>query len=544
MKIQADLSHDRVKNYVNLGGIIVPLLLVLYGILVQTGQATLPYPIPLYLYWVLALSWIPLGIVQIAIPPKGTLDTFLRLLGYHLLATSLLFFIVGVDSPYATFWILLLLAAYSYFGRVGIIANMIWFTVLALSDFAYDYILEGELNIGYLVVLAAIFNIGLVVLSIAEQQKKRASELIASKVREGLQRDSVHVIINNLTTAVISTDIEGRVHFFNAASASLFNTNVSMTGKTVDKIAKLKTPEGKAYNLLRHMRSADKITIVDDLRINYSPDDEIRVEVTILPIRSSYTRSSGSDAHIGYILMARDVTKSKTLEEEKDEFISVVSHELRTPVATAEGAVSNLQLMLNHPDVDIAMKKDAAEQAHNEIVFLSKMINDLSTLSRAERGAFSEPELIDIQDLCSSLLNEFMDEANKKKLHLNLDIGPKLGSVFTSRLYLEELLQNFISNAIKYTLKGSVTISVHKQRDKVTFSVTDTGVGMSKSEQEKIFTKFYRIEDYRTRETTGTGLGLYLAKKLADKIGSEIKLKSRLNHGSSFSITLPSAKTD
>jgi len=110
-----------------------------------------------------------------------------------------------------------------------------------------------------------------------------------------------------------------------------------------------------------------------------------------------------------------------------------------------------------------------------------------------------------------------------------------------SRLYLHELLQNFITNAIKYTRDGSVTLKIHKSRDEVRFEVSDTGIGISKSDQAKVFDKFYRSEDYRTRETNGTGLGLYVTRKLAKKMGTQIELKSRLNHGSSFSFTLPAS---
>jgi signal transduction histidine kinase len=124
-------------------------------------------------------------------------------------------------------------------------------------------------------------------------------------------------------------------------------------------------------------------------------------------------------------------------------------------------------------------------------------------------------------------------------LHFDLDLGTHLGEITASRLYLKELLQNFITNSIKYTKDGSITLRVNRKGKNIIFEVSDTGIGISKSDQAKIFNKFYRSEDYRTRETGGTGLGLYVAVKLAKKLGTRIELISRLNHGSSFSITLP-----
>jgi signal transduction histidine kinase len=177
--------------------------------------------------------------------------------------------------------------------------------------------------------------------------------------------------------------------------------------------------------------------------------------------------------------------------------------------------------------------------AHDQVLYLAKMVNDLSTLSRAERGVADSPETIDVKELLHTMHQRYEKEAEAQKLHLNIDLGAKLGTVHVSRLYLEELLQNFITNAIKYTHQGSVTIMATRRKDTVRFTVSDTGIGMSRSDQNKVFNKFYRSEDYRIRETNGTGLGLYVATKLAHKLHTRIELKSRLNHGSSFSFELP-----
>ena len=103
----------------------------------------------------------------------------------------------------------------------------------------------------------------------------------------------------------------------------------------------------------------------------------------------------------------------------------------------------------------------------------------------------------------------------------------------------ETALVNLITNAIKYTKTGGILLSVKKDGKRIVFAVKDTGIGISKTDQKKIFDKFYRSEDYRTRETSGTGLGLYVVNKLARKLGVNIEITSRLNHGSTFSFTLP-----
>jgi signal transduction histidine kinase len=182
----------------------------------------------------------------------------------------------------------------------------------------------------------------------------------------------------------------------------------------------------------------------------------------------------------------------------------------------------------------------ALDDAHEQIMYLAKMINDLSTLSRAERGLDSAIEDVSTTELLTEIYKNYLASAQKKGLRLDLDLQPRLPHVNTSRLYLEEILQNLLTNAIKYTKTGSITLIAHRVKGGVYFAVKDTGIGISKTDQHHIFEKFYRSEDYRTRETSGTGLGLYVTKKLADKMGIDIGFESRLNHGSLFSLTVAS----
>ena len=291
------------------------------------------------------------------------------------------------------------------------------------------------------------------------------------------------------------------------------------------------------YDLLKE---ASRTTRRDDLRHVYADGEQVRLEITFAPIKSTYGLLKKSRQESGYIVIARDVTKQKSLEEERDEFISVVSHELRTPITIVEGTLSNLQLLMEKDrQADEKVLQSTIKTAHDQVIYLAKMVNDLSTLSRAERGVADEPELIDVADLIHALHRQYQQDASKKGLSLNIDAGTKLGKIKASRLYTEELLQNFITNAIKYTKEGDITIAAKRSKDTVTFSVKDSGIGISRGDQIKIFQKFYRSEDYRIRETSGTGLGLYVSAKLAHKLGTRIDLKSRLNHGSTFSFEMP-----
>lgn len=149
-------------------------------------------------------------------------------------------------------------------------------------------------------------------------------------------------------------------------------------------------------------------------------------------------------------------------------------------------------------------------------------------------------EPIKVNEMLHNLYLKYQPEAEEKSLHLDLNAEHHLPNVETSRLYLEEILQNFITNAIKYTKEGTVTFGAKMESaDKIRFFVKDTGIGIGKSDLQHIFEKFYRSEDYRTRETSGTGLGLYVVEKLAGKLGTKIDVESRFNVGSTFSFVMP-----
>ena len=343
-------------------------------------------------------------------------------------------------------------------------------------------------------------------------------------------------LINNITDAILSTDEHGIINTYNSATLNLIDTNNDIDGEHISQVLNLETTNKKPIDVFKELTKSSTIRQRDDIIMPIDDKDYVRLEVTFAPVQGGDKMTPD-----GYVLILRDITKMKSLEEERDEFISVVSHELRTPITIAEGSLSNAKLLIEHN----MMKKipEAIDESHKQILFLARMVNDLSTLSRAERGIADETEIINITELAAQINSEYSPQAEEKGLAFNLDIGGRLGSVKASRLYLEELIQNFITNSIRYTPKGSVTLSIKKNKTgEIVFKVIDTGIGISKADIGKIFDKFYRAEDYRTRETKGTGLGLYVSAKLAKKLGCKIEVESRLNHGSTFGFKLKEFK--
>lgn len=526
--------NPRTKEVIRAAGFFVPILLILYGILVQIGVVDQSHYAGDFAFWMISVTWMALAGYQYLVLPRSRIESVIRLVAYHIFASIYILMVSGFSTPLVMAWVVLLLATFVYAGRSSVYMSVFILFGTALGDVLIGIDTPSRIALDGLY-LAATLLVGYAAVAISLSEEVDRSELSRSRAEEHFQRDRVVTIINNLADAVLSTDHDGIIQLYNAASLNLLDTNAGLEGQHINDVIHLYDSENHPFKLSHAFKGLKGVQSRDDLRATIS-DEVIRIGLMYSPIRSTDSSSeTGSD---GYIVMLRDITKQKSLEEERDEFISVVSHELRTPITIAEGTISNVQVMMGRDDIGRDTLAKNIDLAHEQVLFLAKMVNDLSTLSRAERGVADAPEQIDIDAMVHELYAEYAPQAHAKGLSFDLDLSPKLGTVVASPLYLKELLQNFVTNSIKYTKEGGVTVIVKRTSSKLMFSVKDTGIGMSKSDQAHVYEKFWRSEDYRTRETGGTGLGLYVAAKLAKKVGTTIEMTSRLNHGSTFSFSL------
>ncbi len=527
---------QRTREIIRITGLLLPVVLTLYGAFIRTD--ILGGFSPDIIFPTIMFPWIALGIIMLFFPAKEKADVTVRLVAYHICAGAYIIILSGFFMPVVLAgWIVLLLASYIYLSNKGLVLNLSFLSLIVIVDII-AHASSSRVLLTDSMSLISIFMVGAVIVILNRIQQADSDDLVRSKAEEALQRDRLNTLINNLADAVISINNKGHIEVYNAASLNLLNTNVGLNGQIIDDVIKVRDQQNHTVKLFDMAKASRGVKIRDDLSL-MTDGESIRLEVTASPVRSSYSHAKAAGSADGYVLILRDITKAKSLEEERDEFISVVSHELRTPITIVEGTLSNAQLLAARGDVSPEMIKQSLAEAHDQTVFLSKMVNDLSTLSRAERGVADATEEIDMKAFINGLYSEYAPQAEKKHLHLNLDITGQLGMITASPLYVRELLQNLLTNAIKYTKEGSVTLHATRSNKHITISVVDTGIGISRSDQAKIFHKFYRSEDYRTRETNGTGLGLYVAAKLAKKLKTTIEVTSRLNHGSEFSFSLP-----
>jgi len=536
--VKINNETGRILRFANL---VMPIALTCYGLLISMGIADSSHYYGDPVFGVIMALWTLIAILGFVFPKPSHLTAVAGLVAVHVLAIFYILLVSGFGSPFVIGWIALLLASHIHYKRTGLMISAALLIATAVADMLLFNDSQAIMATDMFTTLGLLI-VGLVIVSISQIQSVDSQELSRSHAHESLERDRILTLINNLADAILSTDQNGIVRIYNAASLNLLDTNTGLDGRKIDEILPLIDQDDNPVSLLDAMQQSRSVVVRDDVRMTIA-DEVIRLEVTFSPIRSSYNGTDKTDNQDGFIVILRDVTKSKSLEEERDEFISVVSHELRTPITIAEGTLSNVALMMDRPNIAKKVMHDSVAMAHEQVIFLAKMVNDLSTLSRAERGVADAEEEIDVRSMINDLYTEYSPQAAKKNLHFDLNLGTKLGSVMASRLYLHELLQNFITNSIKYTKEGGITVSAHHKDNVVTFEVKDTGIGISKADQAKVFKKFYRSEDYRTRETGGTGLGLYVATKLAKKLGTTINLTSRLNHGSTFSFSIK-AKSD
>jgi len=461
----------------------------------------------------------------------------LALVPFHILGIAMPIFITGYMSPLTVLWSILIALSYILVSRIMMIYSTLMLIAVMMMSLASASYLSWQMIISHMVFTMIIIVMGWFISSLQTINSAEHNDFVKEKAERSSQQNQLMTLINSVNEAIISINAHGTVQLYNAATLNLLDTNESLSGKKLDEVLSTYSETGEPIKLFNELKNSAPSITRQDLELRFADGETMSLDISSSRIRGMDNETQG------YILVIRDITRSKSFDEERDEFISVVSHELRTPVTITEGTISN-SIMLIEKGAAPSVVAQALSSAHEQTLYLARMINDLSTLSRAERGVGAEKESIDVTDLMHQLYNEYHKKASEKKLHLNLDISPTLGTVEASRLYLEEVLQNFLTNAIKYTQKGTITLTARRQKGTIVFAVTDTGIGISKHEQKKVFEKFYRAEDYRTRETNGTGLGLYVVKKLADKMGISIDLSSRLNHGSTFSFSLPSVVVD
>ncbi len=268
-------------------------------------------------------------------------------------------------------------------------------------------------------------------------------------------------------------------------------------------------------------------------------DIERDLEIMGVPRRYLALRAAPlpGDPCPGVVLVMRDVTELRRLENLRREFVANVGHELKTPLAAVKAYAETLRLgAINDPEHNVAFVIRIEEQAER----LHQLILDILQIARIETGK----EVFDIVDVPLKEVFEeteaiFADAAAAKQIRLNVQIPDFETTVRGDEEGVRTILSNLVDNAIKYTpAQGEVIVRCEVNDEEVILSVQDSGIGIAERDMARIFERFYRVDKARSREVGGTGLGLSIVKHLTQSFGGQVSVRSELEKGTTFSVTL------
>jgi len=260
-----------------------------------------------------------------------------------------------------------------------------------------------------------------------------------------------------------------------------------------------------------------------------------------LDFGASTTEFEGELAVLG---VCRDITERKRIDQSKDEFISIASHQLRTPL-TIMDCYSQMLLSKDKYKLNDKQEKEYLEEIYNANQRLTELVKALLNVSRIDLGTFLiELKPTKIKKVADGILKEFLPEIKNKKLKIEKNYDRNIPIIRADQKLIQMVFQNLLSNAIKYTPeKGKISLIIKKQKPNLLIKVSDTGYGISKNQQSKIFTKFFRADNIKIKEADGTGLGLYIVKAAIEEMGGKIWFESEKGKGTTFYITLPLKRT-
>lgn len=363
-------------------------------------------------------------------------------------------------------------------------------------------------------------------------------------------------IITNLSDSLILVNPEG---FITAANPATLNTYQyaleELVNKPVDILLSSKEDTQKYRFQNNLLKNFEKIDVINDIEINFKTKN-----AKVIPISLSTFKLKNNSGEIqGNVLIGRDITQRKQIDIErkdllekqklyideilktsniKTDFLSSMSHELRTPLNAIIG-FSDLLLECSYGELN-STQRDFLDDINFSSTHLLDMINKILDISKIESGKlklyYSSFELISMITQIKSSTKPLYE---KKELFFEIEGLNNTSQIYADPIRMKEILYNLISNAIKFTLEGGITLKIIEKEKLWEFSISDTGIGIAPEDYELIFKEFKRVQTPFVESVTGTGLGLPLTKRLIILHGGEISFVSELGKGSTFIFTIP-----
>jgi two-component system phosphate regulon sensor histidine kinase PhoR len=365
----------------------------------------------------------------------------------------------------------------------------------------------------------------------------KAMEYIRTLQDITTEKSRMRALINQLSGGVMATDSQKKVALANTAFLKMMNYRGDCVGRPAHEIISheelnqmiekaLSMPEQEFAELTEELHVAGK-----------AENEEAILSVRCVPFRDRLGRN------LGTITVLYDITALKKMDQIKSDFVSMVAHEIRSPI---NSVLAQLKVVLDGLAGEVTPKQhEILGRASDKIQALVDFSSDLLDLARIESGLLTqEKEKLKMSDLLADQVAFHQASARAKHILLELNPHPTFPLVLGNRYHMEEVLSNLITNAITYTPKGGqVAVSASIENEFLCIRVSDSGVGIPKEELGRIFDRFYRVKNKKTRFIVGTGLGLAIVKSIVEAHNGMVCVDSEPDKGSIFSIYVPLIKT-
>jgi PAS domain S-box-containing protein len=388
--------------------------------------------------------------------------------------------------------------------------------------------------------------------------KSKGAGLLGSTFKNGLtvssrflkdSRLSSDFILGAIDDGVIMIDRSQTIHLFNRAAGEITGWAANeAVGLDFNKVMPLVDSKGQAITPEQHpfiqALVSGKPVRSSDLILNSNNDKQVSVSIVVSPVIDE----PGTPANTA-VAVFRDITTEKLQEQQRTDFISTASHEMRTPIAAIEGYLS---LALNEKTAKIdANAQNYLKKAQDATQHLGQLFQDLLTSSKADDGRLqSNPSVIEIGEIVEEITQTEQFKAKEKNLQLKFVVSSDNGLsgakvvrpfyyAFVDPIRMNEVFQNLIDNAVKYTPEGEVIVRLTGDPQTVQIQIQDTGSGIPSEDIPHLFQKFYRVDNSATRTIGGTGLGLYICKRIVELYSGRVWVESVLGKGSTFFVNLP-----
>lgn len=368
-------------------------------------------------------------------------------------------------------------------------------------------------------------RIGLALENLTERRRE-----LQERVRESEQ--SVQAVFGAMLDGLVVVDDRRRVRLMNRAFRGIFGVDENASGETLLELIRHASIDRLVMEAIRSRQPQREA-----MQMTRGANQGREMEVSAVPLGENSAQMEGA------VVLFRDVTHVRQVEEMRRDFVANVSHELRTPLSIFRGYLETLLDDPHQPPGELLRILEIMERHSDR---LNALVEDVLSLARLESpGADLDLSEVDLAELLHSIMRDWEKRFAAKELKSHLNFPGNLPLLQADENRLQEVIYNLLDNAVKYSRPGgTVFLRAEFEGDRVRISVADQGVGIPEADLPRIFERFYRADKARSRELGGTGLGLSIVKHIVQRHGGTVEATSEPGKGTTISVLLPVPPSD